>query len=400
MNKEISLQLTNFLSGEQHAEMIPLLSPEEEAEMNNESIPDVLPILTLRNSVLFPGMVIPITVGRKKSIQLVKDAYEDKGELLVTAQKNPKNEDPNFEDIYKIGTAAKIIKLLTLPDGNTTVIIQGKRRAQINELKSSAPYMTASVTPLIESFPEVKDKDAKPLIQSLKDLAGKIINLSPELPQEAKFAIDNIETPGFLTHFLASNLNVDNKIKQEILEVDEGVKRINFLMQEMMKEVQMLEIKKDIQSKVHVDIDQQQKDYFLRQQIKIIQDELGEETPEKDLEHIQKRAKDKKWSEEVKLHFLKELSKLKRMNPSAADYSVSLNYIETLVDLPWNEVSKDNFDLKRAPIFFMRTAVDFEFARNDHHIGLLACRRRILKTFISSMWPVCPSCHPIHPINE
>jgi ATP-dependent Lon protease len=368
MKKDISFRLTQMISDSHEAEMIPLLSPEEEQEMNEETFEAILPVLTLRNAVLYPGVVIPITVGRKKSIHLVKSVYEGNGDLAVTTQKTASNEDPHFDDIYKVGTAAKILKLLSLPDGNTTVILQGKRRVRINELISEEPFLTASITTLEEDFPDVKEENCKALIQSLKDLASKIIHLSPELPQEAKFAIDNIETPGFLTHFLASNLNVDNKIKQEILEIDNGSSRINFLMQQMMKEIQMLELKKQIQSKVHLDIDQQQRDYFLRQQIKIIQDELGDVTPEKDLDNLQNKALDKKWPETVKLHFFKELNKLKRINSSSPEYSVSMNYCETLVDLPWDEVSEDNFDLKRAKKIL-----------DDDHYGLEKVKDRIVE---------------------
>lgn len=368
MNEEISIQLAGLLSNNQNAEMIPLLSPEEEEKMNQQDLPENLPILTLRNSVLFPGVVIPITVGRKKSIKLIKDAYEGDGDIAVVAQKNPKQDEPGYDDIYKVGTAAKIIKLLALPDGNTTVIIQGKRRITLEEMVRKSPYLIAKITPKQENFPDIKGENGKAMIQSLKDLAGKIISLTPELPQEARIAVDNIETTGFLTHFLSSNLNVDTTTKQQILEVDDGVSRINMLMMEMTKEVQLLEIKNDIQSKVHVDIDQQQRDYFLRQQMKIIQDELGEQTPEKDLDEIQSKAALKKWPNSVRDHFFKELGKLKRTNPSAPDYSVSMNYCETLVDLPWNEVSKDLYDLKRAKKIL-----------DKDHFGLEKVKDRILE---------------------
>lgn len=368
MKEDSPIKMTAFMSGSQNSEMIPLLSPEEEEKMNNEQFPDELPILTLRNTVLFPGVVIPITVGRKKSIALVKEAYAGKGDLAVVTQINPSKEDPSFEDLHKIGTAAKILKLLSLPDGNTTVIIQGKRRIGLKGLITESPYMKASITTLLENFPAMADENGKAMIESLKDLATEIIQLTPELPQEAKFAIDNIETPGFLTHFLSSNLNVEPSVKQQLLEINDGASRINFLMQEMNKEVQLLQIKNDIQSKVHTDIDQQQREYFLRSQIKIIQDELGEQTPEKDLEEIQTKAISKKWPEKIKLHFFKELGKLKRMNPSAADYSVSMNYCETLVDLPWNEVTSDSYDLKQAK----------KILDKDHY-GLEKVKERILE---------------------
>jgi ATP-dependent Lon protease len=368
MDEQNILHLSQIMAENQQVEFIPLLSPEEEQEMNQETFDSVLPLLTLRNAVLFPGVVIPVTVGRKKSIQLVKSVYEGKGDLAVVTQKNPQNDEPTFDELNKIGTAAKIIKLLTLPDGNTTVIIQGKRRVKIKELVSEDPFMVAAIEPLNETFPDAKQKKTQALISSLKELATKIIHLTPELPQEAKFAIDNIESLGFLTHFLASNLNVEAKFKQEILEKDDATERINFLMELMMKDIQMLELKRQIHSKVHHEIDQHQRDYFLRQQIKIIQDELGDVTPEKDLEAIQSRAKDKKWPEKVQLHFLKELNKLKRINSSSPEYSVMLNYCETLVDLPWSEVSIDNFDLKRSQKIL-----------DEDHYGLEKVKDRILE---------------------
>ena len=368
MTKKINLEMAGFMPNQQNSEMIPLLSPEEEEKMNNEEFPEELPVLTLRNTVLFPGVVIPITVGRKKSIQLIKDAHEGQGDIAVVTQKKATKEDPSFNEIHKLGTAAKIIKLLSLPDGNTTVIIQGKRRIELEGLVTETPYMVAKITPLTESFPKVDEEKGKALKESLKDSANEIIKLTPELPQEARFALDNIETLGFLTHFLASNLNVDASVKQKILETHDGEDRINLLLEQMIKEIQLLEIKSDIQSKVHTDIDQQQRDYFLRQQMKVIQDELGDQTPEKDLEIIEAKAAEKNWPEKVQKHFFKELGKLKRTNPSSADYAVSLNYCETLVDLPWQEVSEDSYDLKKSKKIL-----------NSDHFGLEKVKDRILE---------------------
>jgi len=353
MSEKKDLVLTDLLlselNREDNEEFIQLISEEDEEEQTmDDSLPEELSILPLKNAVLFPGVVIPITVGRKKSVKLVKKAYQGERVIGVIAQKNIEMEDPLVEDLYSIGTVAKIVKMIVLPDGNTTIIIQGKRRFQVSKYIQTDPIFVARVDSLEENFLSEKKNRTKALIQSLKDAASKILRLSPEIPQEAQLALDNIHSPGFLTHFLASNLNVDVAEKQRLLEIENGFDRASKLLEHMLKEIQVLELKFEIQQKAHIDIDQQQRDYFLRQQMKVLQDELGSEGPDHEINELRKRALKKQWPESVATHFQKELDKISRMNPAAAEFPVVMNYVELLVDLPWNEFTEDNFDLRRA----------------------------------------------------
>lgn len=329
-------------------ELVQLINPEEDAGINDDDLPEDVSILPIKNTVLFPGVVIPITVGRQKSIKLVKKAYSGNRYIGVIAQKNIKTEDPTREDIYKVGTIARIIKMLVLPDGNTTIIIQGKSRFEIEEVLKEEPYITAKIKLLKSNFPDESKKEIKAITQSLKDSASKILRLNPEIPQEAQMALDNIQDLGFLTHFLSSNLNAEVPDKQKLLEINDGVKRATLLLEYMLKEIQLLELKHDIQQKVHTDIDQQQRDYYLRQQIKVMQDELGFDGPDHEVEALRLKGEGKKWSEDVRRHFNKELDKILRMNPAAAEYPVAMNYVELLLELPWDEYTQDDFDLKRA----------------------------------------------------
>ncbi|SDL61951.1 ATP-dependent Lon protease [Catalinimonas alkaloidigena] len=352
-----------------NGEMIPILPTEEEDDkLAAEGIPDVLPILPLKNTVLFPGVVIPITVGRQKSIRLVKRAYKGDRIIGVVAQRTDTAEEPSTEDLFGVGTVAHIIKMLVLPDGNTTIIIQGKRRFSIEEIVQTDPYMKARIQLITENFPDVRKKETKALIQSLKDIASKILKLNPEIPQEAQIALDNIESPSFLTHFLSSNINADVAEKQELLEINDGMQRATKLMTAMMKDVQMLELKHEIQNKVHKDIDEQQRDYFIRQQIKVLQDELGQEGSEQEIEALRERGMKKNWPDAVAQQFNKELDKILRMNPAAAEYPVAMSYAELLVDLPWDEYTKDNFNLVRA-----RKILDAD------HYGMEKVKERILE---------------------
>ncbi len=339
------MALGSFLEDE-GAEMIPLISPEEDDFV--KKIPDTIPILPVKNTVLFPGVVIPITVSRQKSIKLVKKAYKGDRVLGVIAQSKATSDDPNIDDIYKIGTVAHILKMLVLPDGNTTIIIQGKSKFEIVEFTQKEPFITAKIKVIKDNFPAKLNKENKALIQSIKDSSLKILKLNPEIPKEAQFAIDNIETPSFLTHFLSSNLNVEVTEKQGILEVNDGIERAHKLLGFLLKEIQLLEIKHEINSKVNHDIDQQQRDYFLRQQMKVLQDELGFDTPEKEVEGLRLKAQSKNLPGHVMLQLNKELDKLLRINPQSAEYPVSYNYCELITDLPWTEGTKDNLDLKRA----------------------------------------------------
>jgi ATP-dependent Lon protease len=342
-----SMFLSEFRNDESD-ELIQIISPEDDVDWQDDNLADELPVLPIKNTVLFPGVVIPITVGRQKSIKLVKKAYRGNRVLGVVAQKDSKAEEPSSEDIYKVGTVAKIIKMLVLPDGNTTIIIQGKKRFEIEEVLQEDPYITAKVKYIKEAFPEKNKKEMKAMVQSLKETATKILRLNPEIPQEAQIALDNIDSPSFLTHFLSSNINAEVADKQKLLEINDGMTRATLLLEYMLKDVQMLELKQEIQNKVHVDIDQQQRDYYLRQQMKVLQDELGYEGPDQEIEILRAKGEEKKWPADIKKYFNKELDKLLRMNPAAAEFPVAMNYAEFLVDLPWNDFTQDNFDLNRA----------------------------------------------------
>ena len=353
---------------DEETEFFPLMSPQDEDEMSNADIPEILPILPLRNTVLFPGVVIPITVGRDKSIKLIKDAYKGERTIGVVSQKDMNVEDPLFEELNSIGTVANIIKILQMPDGNTTVIIQGKQRFKLVEPVQAEPYILAKVERYAEEKPKTSSREFKALISSIKEMALQIIQLSPNLPSEAGIAIKNIESPTFLINFISSNLSLELHHKQQLLETKDFVKRAKMLLEHLTTEIQMLELKNQIQNKVRVDLDKQQRDYFLNQQLKTIQEELGGNTPDLEIEDLAKRAKKKKWPEDVAKHFDKELDKLARINPAAADYSVQLNYLELLLDLPWQEYTKDNFDLNRA-----------QKVLDKDHYGLEKVKQRIIE---------------------
>jgi ATP-dependent Lon protease len=360
-----SIMISNVL--DEDAEFIPLLSPDDEEQINAEETPDELPILPLRNTVLFPGVVIPITVGRDKSIKLIKEAYKGDKTLGVVSQKNDEVEDPKESDLNDVGTVAFILKMLRMPDGNTTVIIQGKKRFKIKEITKREPYLRAKIEPFNqEEKPSGKTFDA--LVASIKDLASQIIEQSPTIPTEATFAIKNIESPTFLINFIASNMKADVLIKQSLLETPELNERANSLLRHLTKELQLLELKNDIQSKVRTDLDQQQREYFLNQQMKQIQEELGGDPQQQEVEDFKAKAKKKKWNKKVADRFDKELQKFQRLNPQAAEYSVQLNYLETLIELPWEDYTKDNFDLKRAQKIL-----------DKDHFGLEKVKERIIE---------------------
>jgi ATP-dependent Lon protease len=350
------------------SEFIPLLSSEDEEQMNTEEIPSEVSILPLRNTVLFPGVVIPITVGRDKSIKLIKDAYKSDKIIGVVSQKDVAIEDPNFEDLNKVGTIAFIIKMLRMPDGNTTVIIQGKKRFELQELTQAEPYIKARIKPFEETRPEKNDKEFAAMVSSLKDISLQIIQQSPNIPSEAAFAIKNIESPSFLINFISSNMNAEMAEKQRMLEVANLKSRAELVLKNLSNELQLQELKNQIQSKVKIDIDQQQREYFLNQQLKTIQEELGGNVYEEELSEIRTKAESMKWSDSVKKHFNKELDKLQRINPNSAEYSVQRNYLDLLIELPWNQYSSDVFDLKRAQKIL------------DHdHYGLEKVKERIIE---------------------
>lgn len=364
--------LGNMLAGDSDeddsGEFIQMIASDDDEEIKEGSIPEEIPILAVRNTVLFPGVLIPITVGRQKSIRVVKKAYKGNKTIGVLTQQNAKVEDPKTSELYKVGTIAKIVKMLVLPDGNTTIIIQGKHRFEVEEFTTTTPHLTARVKLLPENFAKRMSKEQKAVIHSIRDTAQNIMKLNPEIPKEAQVALDNIEKPSFLVHFLSSNINADVKDKQMLLEINDGIERATKLLEYMLKELQMLELKHEIQSKVHSDIDQQQRDYFLRQQMRVLQDELGEDGPEREVAELRAKGDKKEWPEKVKLHFNKELDKVLRMNPMAAEYPIAMNYAELMVDLPWNEYTVDDLDLKKA-----KKVLDAD------HFGLEKVKDRILE---------------------
>ncbi len=352
----------------ENAELIPLLTPEDEENMNKEEIPNELPILPLRNTVLFPGVVIPITAGRDKSIQLIKEANKGDKVVGVVAQKNGEVEDPSVQDIYKTGVVAQILRVLKMPDGNTTVIIQGKKRFEINEVVQEDPYLKAKVA----EAPDERDIDDKKefdaIIDSIKELALEVVKENPMLPSEASFAIKNIQSNSFLVNFISSNMELSVSQKQVLLEKDNLKERALLTLKNLDKELQKLQLRNDIQSKTRSDLDKQQREYYLHQQLKTIQDELGGVSHDQELEEMKAKSKDKKWTKEVAEAFDKELNRLKRMNPQMAEYGVQRNYLELMLELPWGEYSKDKFDLKRAQKILDRD-----------HFGLEKVKERIIE---------------------
>ena len=361
-----SLRFSEMLDGD--SEFIPLLSSEEEQQWALEVVPPVLPILPLRNMVLFPGVVIPITVSRDKSIRLVRDVYKKSRLIGVVSQKNPEVEEPDFEDLNKIGTFANIIKILQMPDGNTTVIIQGRKRLQLKSLFSSEPYFQAEVIAFDKAIKPKNDQRFKALISTIKDLALQIVKLSPNIPSEASFALQNIESPSFLVNFISSNLNISIEQKQELLETLNLQDRANSVLKYLIQELQVVELKNQIQTKVKVDIDKQQRDYILNQHLKTIQEELGGNPFDQQIADLKEKASGKKWSKQVQDVFHKEMAKLQRINPAAMEFSIQLNYLETLIDLPWGEYSADKFDLKKAQKIL-----------NRDHFGLEKIKDRIIE---------------------
>ncbi len=355
---------------ESDSEFIPIIEdegfePGEEESLSKES----LPLLPLRNIVLFPGVIVPVSIGREKSMKLVRDVQRNKGYLGAIAQKNPNIEDPTSEDLFKVGTMSKVLKVLEMPDNSTTVIIQGRKRFEWEEIVSEDPYLSAKVKLLDDVYPVGDDKrEFEAVVSSLKDLSLKIIRSSAHLPQEASFALKNIENALFLINYVGANSDIKLDEKQRILEIDGLKERGMALVEHLVKAVQLLEIKNDIQSKVKKDMDQQQREYLLHQQIKTIQDELGTNPVEESVKELEAESKKKKWNKETKDIFHKELDKLRRLNMASPEYSTQYNYLQMLIDLPWNEYTKDNFDLKRATKILDR----------DHY-GLDNVKERILE---------------------
>ena len=339
-----------FLSeeiNEVQADMIPLIADDEESPIECQDN-DILPLLPLRNMILFPKVVMPITVGRKKSLRLVREVYQKEGELFVGTQINAKIENPTLQDIYPMGTVARIVRILEMPDGTTTVILQGKKRATATELVSETPFHTVKINIMDEVEPAQDDRVFTALVEALKELAIRIIKNSNSIPDEATFAIRNIEKPVSLINFICSNFSISLSDKVKLLELNDLTERGYLLLDILTKESQLLEIKASIQNKARLDIDQQQREYYLQQQMKTIQEELGGDTASQDVQALKEKAKSKKWSDKVRETFEREVRKLERMHPNSPDFSVQLTYVETIVNLPWNEFTKDNFDLKKA----------------------------------------------------
>ena len=353
---------------EKDTEFLPLMSDEDEAKISEENTPDILPILPLRNTVLFPGVIIPITIGRERSVRLIKEADEGNKTIGVLSQKEFDTELPKIEDLNSVGTVAHILKTLKMPDGNITAVIQGRKRFKLEEIKNIEPYYKATVSDLNEVKPKQEDKEFNALVSSIKDLALRIIEESPNIPTEASIAIKNIKNNSFVINFVSSNMNLGISDKQMLLEEVDLKKRAVAVLEFLTKELQLLEMKNKIQSKVQTDLDKQQREYYLNQQMKAIQEELGGTGSHKEIEELKRQAKKKKWNQDIAKSFEKEIKKLQRMNPSMSDYAVQRSYIELVLDLPWNEYTKDNFDLKVA-----RKVLDRD------HFGLEKVKERIIE---------------------
>ena len=349
-------------------DLIPLMSTDDEKRLNSLRIPKTISVLPLRNTVLFPGVVIPITVSRDKSIKLINNAYRLKKPIGVIAQSNPKIEEPSGKDLHSVGTVAKILRLFKMPDGNLTVIIQGQKRFCVKKIISSNPYFEAEIENFTEIKPRKNDPNFKALVGSLRDVALRIIKESPNIPSDASFAINNIESDSFLVNFVSSNMNLNVSEKQKMLHQPQLHKRTQMVLKHLNKELKMLQMKNEIQSKVKSELDDQQREYLLNQQLKTIQEELGVNVFQEEIENMRELSKNKKWDKKIKIHFDKELSKLQRMNPQVAEYGVQRNYVEMLLELPWNEYTKDNFNLKRV-----------QKVLDQDHYGLEKIKKRIVE---------------------
>lgn len=360
------LLIPDILDGE--GDIVPIIADGEDGDLEDVDVPDSIPILSLRNTVLFPGVVLPISIGRPRSVQLIKDAYRTDKIVGTVAQKDPDTENPSFDDLHNVGTIGQIVKLLEMPDGSTTAIIQGRKRMVLNELITDDPYFIARVRTIPEIKPEFPSKDFDAIVGSLKDLSLKIIKISPNISPEASFAVKNIENNTYLINFICSNTDIKVQDKQKLLEVNNLRDRGFMLLEFLVQEIQVLELKNELQSKVKSDLDHQQREFLLHQQMKTIQNELGGNPLEKEIEEYRKKGEAKKWTAEVKKTFEKELDKLSRLNPAAAEYSVQVNYIQTLLDLPWGYYTEDNLDLNNA-----RKVLD------DDHFGLDEVKERILE---------------------
>ncbi len=355
---------------EEDSEYIPIITNQSEEELLEDEVPELLPILPLRNMVLFPGVIIPIAVGRKSSLRLVREAFENEGYIGVVAQRAPEVQAPELQDLYEVGTMAEVMKILEMPDGSTSVILQGRRRMRLKGIESNEPYLLGRVEALPEQTPEetVNKSELEALMAAIREAALKLIKGAVNLPNEMVFAIKNIEGASFLLNFIGTNMGLKLEEKQELLAKNSFKGRAYMLLEYLSKEVKLLELKTDIQSKVKSDIDQQQREYLLQQEIKTLQHELGGMPHEQEIADMREKAQEKLWSDEVATVFDKELTKLERLNPNSADFSVQMNYVQTLLDLPWDKCSKDFFDLGRA-----------EEILDEDHYGLEKVKERIIE---------------------
>lgn len=349
-------------------ELLPFVAvAEDEEPVREDKYGEVLPVMPLKNTVLFPGVIIPITVGRDKSIRALAKSQETDKYIAVLTQLDHRTEDPGFKDLYQTGTVARIVKLLKMPDGGQTVILQGRKRIQISEWTKEEPYLEARIAKK-EHTTSSKDLEYQAMISSIQEKSRKIIELSPQIPNEAQLLLKNINNDRFLLHFISSNLNIPIEQKQELLEMDDLHKKAETLMVYLNNELQLMEVKDQIESKVRTDLEKQQRDYYLNQQLKTIQEELGQDPQEQDIEELNRKASEKKWTKPVRDHYDKEVAKLKRMNPQVAEYSVQMNYLDLLVDLPWDDYTTDNYDLKKSK----------EILDADHK-GLEKVKQRVLE---------------------
>jgi ATP-dependent Lon protease len=367
MFEDLNIEAQQMHSDEE-PEFMPLFSLDEDDEPRGDEVyPDVMPILALKNTILFPRIVIPITIGREKSIAAIQHAYENNRLIAVLSQTDTRIEDPKLDDLYKIGTIARILKILKMPDGTTTAILQGRKRFKINSLIEDTPFLRGSITALEDEAPH-NELEFEAMLSAIRDSAKEIIDLSPNIPNEALVMLRNINNPEFLLSFIASNMNIKITTKQEILEINNVQERAQLILANMSGELQLLQLKEQIEGKVRNEMEKQQRDYFLNQQLKTIQEELGGNPQEEEIKALIERAKAKKMPEKTAQVFEKELAKIRRMNPQVAEYAIMLNYLETILDLPWGEVTKDNFDLKKV-----------EKILNEDHYGLEKIKERILE---------------------
>lgn len=365
MHDKTMIDLSQLIAGGE-PEFIPLLTEEDAIDFGVKELPSELPILPLRGNVFFPSVVIPITAGREKSINLIKEAYKKKLIIGVVAQKNDVD-DPDVDDLYKVGTVARIVRTLNMPDGTTMVIMQGLDRFRLDGLSKTEPYWVGKVSIHPDEAKELP-KNAKALVSAMKDVYLKLIKLTPNLPTDLNFAIQNIDNPYFLLNYISAHLEVSLEDKQKLLEINDFTRRATKVLSILSKEVQMQEVKMQIQRKVSTDLDKQQRDYFLTQQLKTIQEELGSSPTEQAVNELTEKAKDKQWNKETEEVFRKELAKLERMHSSSPDYSVQLNYLNFMIELPWQEYTNDNFDLFKAK----------KILDTDHY-GLEKVKERIIE---------------------